>query len=210
MKSVLEYLENSAKRYPEKTAVRDLQEAYSYRQLEEYGRRIGSALAADLSGSGCPDRQRMRRPVIVYMEKSARALASFMGTVYAGCFYTFISPSQPVSRIRRILDVLRADRAIFSGSPQDLEKLREAGFRGSVLEFEEALKCREDAELLERIRGQAQDIDPLYCNFTFGIHRYSQGCSDCSPFGYRFYELFPGYVSHYRGGCDRKSGAFRF
>ena len=168
MKSVLEYLENSAKRYPEKTAVRDLQEAYSYRQLEEYGRRIGSALAADLSGSGCPDRQRMRRPVIVYMEKSARALASFMGTVYAGCFYTFISPSQPVSRIRRILDVLGADRAIFSGGPQDLEKLREAGFRGSVLEFEEALRCREDAELLERIRGQAQDIDPLYCNFTSG------------------------------------------
>ena len=176
MRTVLEYLENSAEKYPDKEAAKDLQESYTYRQLADYGRRIGSALTARSAG-GTQDRavrqhaglqQGTRRPVIVYMEKSARALASFMGTVYAGCFYTFISPSQPVSRIRRILDVLRADRAIFSGSPQDLEKLREAGFRGSVLEFEEALKCREDAELLERIRGQAQDIDPLYCNFTSG------------------------------------------
>lgn len=167
MKSVLEYLENSAERYPEKIAVQDLKEAYSYRQLEEYGRRIGSALADEPAEAGCLNKNTCQ-PVIIYMEKGARALASFMGTVYAGCFYTFISPSQPVSRIRRILDVLRAERAVFSGSSQDLEKLREAGFKGSVLEFEQALRYGTDGKLLDRIRSQAQDIDPLYCNFTSG------------------------------------------
>ncbi len=176
MRTVLEYLENSAEKYPDKEAAKDLQESYTYRQLADYGRRIGSALTARSAG-GTQDRavrqhaglqQGTRRPVIVYMEKSVRALASFVGILYAGCFYTFISPSQPAARIRRILDVLGAEDAVFSGSVQDLEKLREAGFRGRVLEYEEAVRQETDEERLRLIRSQMQDTDPLYCNFTSG------------------------------------------
>lgn len=44
MKNVLEYLENSAALCAEKTAVRDPEESYSYRELTDRARRIGSAL----------------------------------------------------------------------------------------------------------------------------------------------------------------------
>lgn len=40
MKNVLEYLENSAALCAEKTAVRDPEESYSYRELTDRARRI--------------------------------------------------------------------------------------------------------------------------------------------------------------------------
>ena len=45
MKNVLEYLENSAALCAEKTAVRDPEESYSYRELTDRARRIGSVLS---------------------------------------------------------------------------------------------------------------------------------------------------------------------
>ena len=42
------------------------------------------------------------------------------------------------------------------------------GFEGVVIGIEEALKTQEDPVLLEQIRSQRLDIDPLYANFTSG------------------------------------------
>ena len=104
---MLEYLENSAALCAEKTAVRDPEESYSYRELTDRARRIGSALSEVFSGAaGKNNRGLPGKPAVVYMEKSVRALTSFMGIVYAGRFYTYISPEQPAARIRQILEVL--------------------------------------------------------------------------------------------------------
>lgn len=51
MKNVLEYLENSAALCAEKTAVRDPEESYSYRELTDRARRIGSVLSEVFSGA---------------------------------------------------------------------------------------------------------------------------------------------------------------
>ena len=63
MKNVLEYLENSAALCAE-TTVRDPEESYSYRELTDRARRIGSALSEVFSGAAeknnrtCQENQR--------------------------------------------------------------------------------------------------------------------------------------------------------
>lgn len=78
MKNVLEYLERSAKEFQDKIAVDDGTTVFTYRQLHELARRIGSAIAGHTKPG---------TPVPVVMDKSAETLAIYLGIVEAGCFY---------------------------------------------------------------------------------------------------------------------------
>ena len=99
MISVLEYLELSAKRLPDKTAVADPEERASFEELLKSAERIGSALAAHVSAGS---------PVPVYLPKGVKAVRAFMGAVCAGCFYSMLDKKQPEARLSSILDTLDA------------------------------------------------------------------------------------------------------
>ena len=81
---VLSYLERSAERFPEKTAVTDEFGSVTYDALLRDSRRMGTALAR---------RIRPGQAVGVYMEKSAQTLEVFFGAVYAGGFYSSLTVS---------------------------------------------------------------------------------------------------------------------
>ena len=81
MTNVLEYLEETAGKYPEKEAFADENNSCTFKELQERARRIGSALAG---------RTEPGKPVAVWMEKSVNAVAAFLGIVYAGCFYVML------------------------------------------------------------------------------------------------------------------------
>ena len=61
MINVLEYLEQSAEKYPDKTAFADEENSCTWRELKERADRIGSALAGKV---------RPNSPIAVWMEKS--------------------------------------------------------------------------------------------------------------------------------------------
>ena len=86
MKNVLEYLEHSAEEFQDKIAVDDGTTVFTYRQLHELARKIGSAIA---------ERIKPGTPVPVVMDKSAETLAIYLGIVEAGCFYVPVNPVQP-------------------------------------------------------------------------------------------------------------------
>ena len=117
VQNILDYLESSASQCPDKAAFEDLEQSYTYAQVREYGKRIGSALAAVLPQNA---------PVPVLMEKEAWTLNVFMGAVYAGCFYSLVEPEQPVERILTILSTLEAD-VLVTGRKLE-QKVRELGF----------------------------------------------------------------------------------
>ena len=107
-----------------------------------------------------------RNPIPVFMEKSVETIGVFMGAVYAGCFYVLIDTKQPASRLNQILDILQSEVIITSEKYlKDLEKL---GFEGKVLMLSELNAVQEDPIVLETIRNQAVDVDPLYGIFTSG------------------------------------------
>lgn len=155
--SILEYLESSASRYPDKTAFADLDATCTFEELRLRARRVGTALAEHFAP---------RNPVPVFMEKSVDTIGMFMGAVYAGCFYVLLDTKQPAARISQILDILDSNVIVTSSKYQkDLEKLE---FKGTILLTEELEKTPEDCFVLKSIRDQALDTDPLYGIFTSG------------------------------------------
>ena len=125
MKNVLEYLEQSAKMYPDKIAVKDAACSYTYEQLQNKAKCIGACLAKQTTP---------RHPVCVFADKSADTLAVFFGIVYVGCFYTLVDPSFPEARIQSMLSVLQPD-VIVDGSNAS-EKLTACGYTEHVVRME--------------------------------------------------------------------------
>ena len=81
MKNVLEYLERSAARDPDKVAFADVNEEITYAQLLQRAKEIGSALAK---------RFPVRTPIPIYREKSVDTICLVFGAVYAGCYYVML------------------------------------------------------------------------------------------------------------------------
>ena len=83
IKNVLDYLEQSAAKSPDKTAVADEHNAFTYQELLDNAQRVGAVLQKETP---------VRTAVPVYMEKSCNALAAFMGAAKAGCFLLPVRP----------------------------------------------------------------------------------------------------------------------
>lgn len=161
LKNILEYLEKSAGMYPDKIAFADPDKEITYSELVQRARGLGRALYRIV--------KEPRKPVPVFMGKSVDTISVFFGAVYAGCFYSLLDTKQPRARLLDILATLEQDFIITSHVYD--EEIAEFGFDGSIWYLEdlesEAVEP-EDDDLLEKIRVQALDIDPLYCNFTSG------------------------------------------
>lgn len=163
--NILEYLEGSAGRYPDKTAFSDEEKSCTFKELKGQADRIASALAGRIEQGS---------PVPVFMEKSCDLAAVLMGIVSAGGFYVVIDIRQPESRIAQIMAALGASLAIISKKDtKDTEKLLQMqsanpGIMPQLVWFEDIKDTPEKPEILEEIRSRAKDTDPLYGIFTSG------------------------------------------
>ena len=158
MKNVLEFLESSAASVGEKIAVKDARSAFTYHQLLESSKSIGTALAQK-SAAG--------KPIAVLMEKSCETLAAFFGIAYAGCCYTLLNPALPATRLNSIREVLQAQLVITDSEHLSLAKELFSD-ESSLLDITALLAQEPDEALLAGIRAGATDTDPLYINFTSG------------------------------------------
>lgn len=157
MPNVLTYLEQSAEKFPQKTAFWDETDAVSFAQLRARGQSIGSAL---IPHSG------RRAPVVFFGEKSAWMACGFMGAVYAGCFYAVLDPKHPPQRACAILQKLGVNYIIAQDKYR--EKAEQIEFSGTILSLETLAETPVDEALLAARRRQAISTDPLYAMFTSG------------------------------------------
>ena len=156
MKNVLEYLEETANRLPDKMAVVDDKESCTFAELKSNSARIGSVLSEFVSSS---------KPVAVMMKKSTKTLQIFLGTVYAGGFYCLLDPDFPDERHRSQLSTLKPE--VIVAEPDSLEKIARLGFEGNVITTEELFSKIDSVEELP-IDSAIDEKKPLYCNFTSG------------------------------------------
>ena len=98
VRNVLEYLEISARKTPDKELYEDKNTVMTYKQVEEKAQQIGTLLAKKLGKS--------REPIAVFMDKSVEAIVSFFGVVYSGNFYCPLDVKMPIERIQVIMSVL--------------------------------------------------------------------------------------------------------
>ena len=91
-----QYLEDSAKRFPDKIAVRSQGGECSYRQLDNRADGIARVLVAkyDLHNAN----------IGIYMPKKIGAIASLFAVLKAGCAYVPLDVESPVERISYIVN----------------------------------------------------------------------------------------------------------
>lgn len=157
MKNILEFIENSAKKFPNKTAFSDEANSITYTELLNMSKAIGTTLAKFNTKN---------KPIAVLLDKTVFALTAFFGVVYSGNFYTVIDSVMPPERISTIFESL-SPIALITDS-EYFYIAEKAGNCGEIVLIENALKQAVDETKLDEIRRQAIDTDPLYSLFTSG------------------------------------------
>ena len=155
MDSILSLFENTAARFPDNTAVAGEGGEYSYRDLSEEAKRIGNAICS---------RGYFRSAAAVFLPKSFACIASMLGVLYSGNYYTVLDTESPSSRISSILEIL--DPAVIITSKQYLEILPET--TAEILLTDTITKGTADEALLASVRRSVTDADLMYALFTSG------------------------------------------
>lgn len=126
--NVTYWLDETAARFPDKTAYADEKKEITFGRLRAQARQIGGELAL---------RGLFKRPVAIFLEKGVDVLTSFMGTAYSGNFYSPIDVEMPGSRVNKILEVLRPALVITTASLKEV--FSQYAYEGEFLLLEDIL-----------------------------------------------------------------------
>ena len=157
-KNVLEYLEASARRCPDKTAFTDGARSFTYAQLLSCAKGLGTHLART---APC-----LRRPVAVLIGRTAESIAAMQGVLYAGGCYVPIDDHMPEARMRKIFEQVRPAAIVFAEANRAAAEL--VADCAPLIFMEDGFQTEPDEALLAALREQVIDLDPLYLLFTSG------------------------------------------
>ena len=169
IKNILEYLENTAKRVPDKVAFVCEEDKITFSELRRRAAAFGMRIARDAGFQ-------TRRPVCVIGERDINALVCMLACVYSGNFYVLVDSSLPKARIEKMLDVVDFIGAVScSGQKYENEGLLFSDvYQGAGEEPADSLSmddvCMQE-ELDSFVTGRIAEscsFDPLYGIFTSG------------------------------------------
>ena len=166
--NILQYLEYTAARLPDKLAFSDGETGLTFGELSRISRSVGSAICA---------RSLRRESVVVLMEKSAMEIAVFLGVVYAGCHYVPMDTEMPKLRMQKILESLHPRLLICSEKTEKIA--HELPFDGEIVFASVLAGTAEDPAALAAVRASQIDIDPIYIVFTSGSTGIPKGVAAC-------------------------------
>ncbi|MGN0753259.1 MAG: amino acid adenylation domain-containing protein [Aristaeellaceae bacterium] len=156
--NMLEYLEGTARRVPERVAFYDDQDRLTYAALLDKARRIGSCLAE----AAAP-----RTPVALLIDsRSIRNIAAIFATLYAGCAYAPLDITMPPERLRLLLSLMQPSAVLADARGE--KALEDSGFSCPVVSYERAAEGEVSEDALARIRREARGEDPMSLLYTSG------------------------------------------
>ena len=168
MTNVLEYLEQTAPRVLEKIAIGSPEYSLTYGEIWQEAKAVGSFLHSVGLYS---------QSVVVFMKKSPRTIAAFLGAIYAGCYYVPLDEEMPAHRIGLIFDTLNPQAVICDETTVNL--LDGLSYTGARYLYSEISAFPVEEAALAAIRDRQIDTDPIYIVFTSGSTGIPKGVTGC-------------------------------
>lgn len=156
--NVLEYLDNAAESAPDKLVFTDDSTELTYSVFRDMARRLGGTVAGLT--------ERVNIPVAVLVDRNVMSLVGLMGVLYAGCYYVPIDKSMPAVRMEKVLDNLAPSLILYCRGDEGIARQFEASYPTAAIEDGAASEL--DDGLLERLRAEVLDVDPVYVIYTSG------------------------------------------
>lgn len=151
--NVLDYLEETAKKYPDKIAFADTNTSIIWKDFVSESKRLSTVIRKYFK-PGCA--------VPVMADKSVLTLEYFFAALYSGCFYSYIEFSFPDSRIDSMLSTLDAEYIVADSRFE--KKLSAHNIKPLFMQELNNQTC----EYTDERKQNIIDTDPVYANFTSG------------------------------------------
>lgn len=164
-KSVISWLEKSAKENPKKVVYTDYESSITFEEVNRKSKAIGSWLAK----RQIDYRKKLGNsvlPVGVITGRHILTPVTYLGVARAGNFYAPMDPTVPENRLNQILEV--ANPNILIADHENMEKARKLKFNGEIVSLEDIIETEIDEDLLSCACEFITEQSPLYAIFTSG------------------------------------------
>lgn len=159
IKNVLQALEKSSNKNRDKIIFGESDKQITYGDFVEHAKTIGTSLLQNM--------QDKKVPIILWIDKTIACLEVMMGVVYSGNFYTIVDTKSPKERLEDIINILECNTIITD--TKNLPKLQKLELQSiQIILYEDLLKNTISEVLLEEVRKEQIDTDPVYVLFTSG------------------------------------------
>lgn len=154
-RNILSYLQNSALKFPLKTAIKDEKESINFSELNFQAK----AIATHLQSLNIV----RNRPIGVFLPKSIKAIKSFLGILYNGCFYVPLDVKNPTPRLEAIIKNLKLEFIVTDAKHAEILK----NLNVNLIIFDEIDISKKDKFDTTNYENTI-DTDPIYILNTSG------------------------------------------
>ena len=156
MKNILQYFEETCKRFPDNIAVADESSSVTFNELKTRSQQAGTMIASELKNHCVP--------IAIYIDKSPALVEAMLSVLYSGNFYVVLDTQMPLERVRRIFETLQPAAILTDRAYIDKVKFDEI----KTFYIEDSTSTEIDIKLLSRLRSHMTERDPAYILYTSG------------------------------------------